>query len=56
VHEALAFAIGFEKETVLFFVGMRGAVKDGTIIDEIVREEVSHVQMLAKYKQSLAAT
>ena len=47
--EALRMAIGFEKETLLFFYGLRDSVygADKPFIDKIVAEEKSHIQRLA---------
>jgi rubrerythrin len=53
VMEALDFAIKFEKETAMFFVGMKTSVLDSGVIDDIIKEEASHIQWLTKYKEAL---
>ncbi len=51
--DALDFAIRFEKETAMFFVGMKNLVSDTGVIEDIIKEEASHIQWLSKYKESL---
>jgi rubrerythrin len=48
--EAVRMAIGFEKETLLFFYNLRDLVpqNDQKTIDHIIAEERSHVRRLAK--------
>jgi rubrerythrin len=44
--EILRKAIGFEKDTVVFFLGMRHVLPDqaaGKEIDDIIREELGHI-------------
>ncbi|MEW6409020.1 MAG: hypothetical protein AB1488_02765, partial [Nitrospirota bacterium] len=50
--DAINFAIGFEKETLLYFYGIRGLVKEEEIVDEIINEEKSHVMWLNKFGES----
>jgi rubrerythrin len=45
-QEAIRFAMGFEKETLLYYLGLRDAVRDRSIIDKIVDEEKSHIRWL----------
>lgn len=53
-REAVDHAIGFEKESLLYYIGLRGAVKEKDIIDEIIDEEKSHISWLVKFRQGLA--
>lgn len=53
VKEAVDFAIGFEKETALFFLGLKNAVKEKDLVDEIIQEEARHIQWLSKFRQGL---
>lgn len=57
VAQATDFAIGFEKETMLFFAGMRNAVATGekSLIDEIIEEEIRHIAILNKFRESLGS-
>ena len=48
--EAVAFAMGFEKETLLYFLGLRGVVKEKEVVDEVINEEKSHIMWLAAFK------
>jgi rubrerythrin len=52
VEDAVNFALGFEKETLLYFYGIRDAVKEKEIVDEIINEERSHIMWLSKFKSS----
>ena len=52
VVDAVNFAIGFEKETTLFFIGLRGAVpaNEKAIVDRIIKEETSHIVWLTRFR------
>lgn len=52
VEDAVRFAMGFEKETLLYFYSLRDAVKEKDVVDEIINEEKSHIMWLAKFKDS----
>ncbi|MBI5199922.1 MAG: ferritin family protein [Nitrospirae bacterium] len=52
VEKAINFAIGFEKETLLYFYAIRDAVKEKEIVDEIINEEKSHIMWLNKFGES----
>jgi len=53
--EAVDFAIGFEKDTLLFFYHLRDIVKETNrpVVDGIINEEKVHIQKLSEIKQSL---
>ncbi len=53
VDDAVNFAMGFEKETLLHFYGLRDAVKDKGPVDEIIGEEQSHIRWLAQFRDAL---
>lgn len=53
-RDAVNFALGFEKETLLYFYGIREAVKEKEIVEEIINEERSHIMWLNSFKNSLA--
>lgn len=53
VGDAVKFAIGFEKETLLYFIGIRDAVQEKDVVDEIINEEKSHIRWLAAFKVNL---
>jgi rubrerythrin len=48
--DAVQFAMGFEKETLLYFLGLRGVVKEKEMVDEVINEEKSHIMWLAAFK------
>jgi len=48
--DAVKFAIGFEKETFMYFLELRKIVKEKEIVDEILNEEKSHIMWLASFK------
>lgn len=47
---AVGLAIGFEKETLLYFYTIRDSVKEKNIVNEIIEEEKKHIVWLSKYK------
>ncbi len=51
--EAVFFAIGFEKETLLYYHTMSEAVKEKDVMDKIINEERSHIVWLNKLKIKL---
>jgi rubrerythrin len=54
VKEAVKFALGFEKETLLYFFVLRSLVKEKTSVDEIINEEKSHIRWLEAFRTGLA--
>jgi rubrerythrin len=52
-REAVGFALGFEKETLLYYHTLRDVVKEKEIIDEIIREEKGHIRELSRLKINL---
>lgn len=52
VEDAVNFAIGFEKETLLYFYGIKEAVKEKDVVDEIINEEKSHIRWLIAFKSN----
>ncbi len=53
INDAVDYAIGFEKETLLYFYGIRDAVREKEIVDEIINEEKSHIMWLNIFKDAL---
>lgn len=53
VYDAVAFAMGFEKETLLYFYALREAVKQKDVVDEIINEEKSHIMWLSAFKGAI---
>lgn len=52
VKDAVAFALGFEKETLLYFMELRKIVKEKEVVDEVINEEKSHIMWLAAFKKA----
>lgn len=50
--KAVGFAMAFEKETLLYYVGLDGTLggADKGILDEIIKEEKSHIVWLSRYR------
>jgi rubrerythrin len=49
VAEAVRFAIGFEKETLLYFIGLRDIAPNKAAIDAIIDEERCHIRWLSAF-------
>jgi rubrerythrin len=54
VLDAVRFAIGFEKETLLYFMELRTMVKEKEVLDEVINEEKSHIRWLDTFRTGLA--
>jgi len=52
VEDAVNFALSFEKETLLYFYGIRDAVKEKEVVEEIINEERSHIMWLNRFRGS----
>lgn len=52
IDDAVKFALGFEKETLLYFYGLLGSVKEKEVVEEIISEEKSHIKWLTAFKES----
>ncbi|MHB8846438.1 MAG: ferritin family protein [Nitrospirota bacterium] len=52
VKDAVKFALGFEKETLLYFMELRKIVKEKEVVDEVINEEKSHIMWLAAFKNA----
>lgn len=51
--DAVHFAMEFEKETILYFLGLKNSVKDKNIVEQIIDEEKSHIRWLNDLKKKL---
>jgi rubrerythrin len=54
VKDAVKFAIGFEKETLLYFLELRTIVREKEAVDEIINEEKAHIKWLDTFRAGLA--
>lgn len=55
VRDAVTFALGFEKETLLYFWELQRIVKEKKVVDEVINEERSHIMRLDTFKRGLTA-
>ncbi|HXW69238.1 MAG TPA: ferritin family protein [Dissulfurispiraceae bacterium] len=53
INDAVDYASEFEKQTLLYFYGIRDAVREKEIVDEIINEEKSHIMWLSAFKNVL---
>ena len=53
VEAAVDFAMGFEKETLLYFHTIRDVVKEKNVVDKIINEEKSHIIWLSRFRETL---
>lgn len=49
VKDAVKFAMGFEKETLLYYYALKDALKEKDIMDKIIAEEKSHIVWLSMF-------
>jgi rubrerythrin len=55
VKDVVRFALGFEKETLLYFWELRSIVKEKEVLDEVINEEKRHIMWLDAFRQGLSA-
>jgi len=53
VKDAVNFALGFEKETLLYFMELRAIVKEKGVVEEVINEEKSHIRWLDTFRVGL---
>jgi rubrerythrin len=53
IEASVNFAIGFEKETLLYFHGLRDMVKEKDVVDAIISEEKNHLLWLTAFRRDL---
>jgi len=53
VLDAVKFAIGFEKETLLYFLELRSLVREKKTVDAVIEEEKSHIRWLHTFRTGL---
>lgn len=51
IAEAVEFALGFEKETLLYFYVIKETIREKDVVDEIINEEKSHIMWLNRFRQ-----
>ncbi len=53
VKDAVHFALGFERETLLYYYGLKDVIGDDGVLSEIINEEKSHIRWLSEFKKKL---
>ncbi len=53
VKDAVGYALKFEKETLLYYVGLQPSISENEVIDKIINEEKSHIMWLSEFKKRL---
>jgi rubrerythrin len=53
IDEAITSALGFEKETLLYFYAIRDVIREKRVLDDIIDEEKSHIAWLGKFRANL---
>ncbi len=53
--EAISLGIGFEKDSIIFYVGMKKVVPeyDHKIVDKLIAQEQDHLRQLSELRESL---
>jgi rubrerythrin len=54
IYDAVRFAIGFEKETLLYFLSLKDVIKEKDLLNKIINEEKEHIVWLSDFRKSLA--
>ena len=54
VKDVVKFALGFEKETLLYFMELRSIVKEKAAVDQVIDEEKSHIVWLDQFREKMA--
>jgi len=52
--DAIKFALGFERETLLYYYGLRDMIQEKKVIDEVIKEEKTHIVWLGDLRKSFA--
>ena len=51
--DAVDLALGFEKQSILYYAGLRDFVSDKAAVDDIIKEETEHVKWLRGQMETL---
>lgn len=52
--DAVQYAIGFEKESLLYYLELKNSVTDKDVLETIIDEERSHIISLVRMKQEMS--
>jgi len=53
IEDAVKYAIGFEKETLLYYHGIRELVREKNIVAKLIEEEKSHIVWLNDFRKTI---
>ena len=53
VPDVVKFALGFEKETLLYFMELRTLVKEKASVDAVIEEEKDHIVWLDQFRKEM---
>ncbi len=53
VPDVIKFALGFEKETLLYFMELRSIVREKAVMDAVIEEEKDHIVWLDKFRKDI---
>ena len=53
IEDAIRYAIGFEKETLLYYHSLRDLISEKDVLDKLIEEEKSHIVWLDEYKRTI---
>ncbi len=53
VTDAVNFALGFEKETLLYYYNLKDIIEEKNVLNEIISEEKQHIIWLHEFKKGL---
>jgi rubrerythrin len=52
-YDAVTYALGFEKETLLYYLELKDYVPEKDILEEIINEERTHIRSLNSMRQDI---
>ena len=53
--DCVRYAIGFEKETLLYYYGLKDSVNNQDLLNEIIEEEKSHIRWLSDIRKNMSS-
>ena len=53
IEDAVRYALGFEKETLLYYHGIRDLVREKDVVSKLIDEEKSHIVWLNDFRKTI---
>jgi rubrerythrin len=53
IEDAVRYALVFEKETLLYYHGMKDLLREKDILDKLINEEKSHIVWLSEFRKTI---